>query len=142
MYIRHGQAWWSELFGDNHWRRLMIGRHGDRGTFEYFLRELGYGVWPLVALVLPALAGAFWGARRPTNGGGCCCASGRSGVVTAYALVSLSMTKFHHYILPALPGLGILLGLSGWTICWIAARARRATRAAGGAGRACRCWRW
>ena len=30
--------------------------------------------------------------------------------VAGYALVSLSMTKFHHYILPALPGLAIALG--------------------------------
>ena len=110
MYVRHGQAWLSELFGDNHWRRLMIGRHGDRGTFEYFLRELGYGVWPLVALVPAALAGAVWGAPRTRAAAGCC-ASERSGSSSAYALVSLSMTKFHHYILPALPGLGIMLGL-------------------------------
>jgi 4-amino-4-deoxy-L-arabinose transferase-like glycosyltransferase len=30
--------------------------------------------------------------------------------VAAYAVVSLSMTKFHHYILPALPGLAICVG--------------------------------
>ena len=30
--------------------------------------------------------------------------------VSAYAVVSLSMTKFHHYILPALPGLALVLG--------------------------------
>jgi hypothetical protein len=30
--------------------------------------------------------------------------------VSAYALVSLSVTKFHHYILPALPGLAIAIG--------------------------------
>jgi 4-amino-4-deoxy-L-arabinose transferase-like glycosyltransferase len=36
MYIRHGGPWWNELFGDNHWRRMVLGRHGDRGTFEYF----------------------------------------------------------------------------------------------------------
>ncbi len=30
--------------------------------------------------------------------------------VTAYVVVSLSMTKFHHYLLPALPGLGIVIG--------------------------------
>jgi 4-amino-4-deoxy-L-arabinose transferase-like glycosyltransferase len=110
MYVRHGQAWLSELFGDNHWRRLMIGRHGDRGTFEYFLREMGYGVWPLVALVPAALAGAFWGA--PVDPGRrVLLRFAAVWCVTGYALVSLSMTKFHHYILPALPGLGILLGL-------------------------------
>ena len=30
--------------------------------------------------------------------------------VAAYALVSLSMTKFHHYVLPAIPGLAIVIG--------------------------------
>ncbi|HEX4407083.1 MAG TPA: glycosyltransferase family 39 protein, partial [Polyangia bacterium] len=39
MLIIHGKPFWDELYGDNHWRRLVVGRHGDRGTFEYFLRE-------------------------------------------------------------------------------------------------------
>ncbi|MEO8214402.1 MAG: glycosyltransferase family 39 protein, partial [Myxococcales bacterium] len=30
MIIRHGWAFWNELFGDNHWRRMVLGRHGDR----------------------------------------------------------------------------------------------------------------
>ena len=30
--------------------------------------------------------------------------------VSAYAVVSLSITKFHHYILPALPGLALVIG--------------------------------
>ena len=47
MLVRHGKPFWDELYGDNHWRRLVVGRHGDRGTFEYFLRELGYARAPL-----------------------------------------------------------------------------------------------
>lgn len=109
MIIRHGWAFWNELFGDNHWRRMMLGRHGDRGTFEYFLRELGYGVLPWVALAPAALAGMVM--RKAENAqkqaiywlGGIWC-------VAAYALVSLSMTKFHHYVLPAIPGLAIVVG--------------------------------
>jgi hypothetical protein len=30
--------------------------------------------------------------------------------VAAYAMVSMSMTKFHHYVLPAVPGLAICIG--------------------------------
>jgi 4-amino-4-deoxy-L-arabinose transferase-like glycosyltransferase len=106
MYIRHGAPWWNELFGDNHWNRMMIGRHGDTGSFEYFLRELGYGAWPWVALAPAALA---WAAsardhRRPVLW------LGVVWFVMAYSLVSASMTKFHHYILPAIPGLGIVVG--------------------------------
>jgi 4-amino-4-deoxy-L-arabinose transferase-like glycosyltransferase len=131
MLVRHGKPFWDELYGDNHWRRLVVGRHGDRGTFEYFLRELGYAVLPWIALAPAALAYAV---MRPVR------AVRRQGLfwfgaiwfVTAYALVSLSVTKFHHYILPALPGLAIAIG------CFlddlVGRRAGRAAAAAAVAG--------
>jgi 4-amino-4-deoxy-L-arabinose transferase-like glycosyltransferase len=111
MLLRHGLPFWNELFGDNHWRRMVIGRHGDRGSFEYFLRELGYGMWPWVALAPAALGWAVL--RRPAPG----LDARKQGViwlgaiwfVSAYAIVSLSMTKFHHYVLPAIPGLAIVV---------------------------------
>ncbi len=125
MLVRHGLPFWNELYGDNHWRRLMTGRHGDRGSFEYFIRELGYGVYPWILLAPSALA---WVAmrifRRESAGAGATPALaatatdkrrdilwfGAIWLVAGYALVSLSMTKFHHYILPALPGLAIAIG--------------------------------
>src|SRR5688572_28873816 len=58
MLVRHGRPFWDELYGDNHWRRLVLGRHGDRGTFEYFVRELGYAVLPWIAIAPAALAAA------------------------------------------------------------------------------------
>jgi 4-amino-4-deoxy-L-arabinose transferase-like glycosyltransferase len=118
MLIRHGTPFWSELFGDNHWRRMVIGRHGDRGTFEYFLRELGYGMWPWVVLAPAALG---WAVLRPSalaavpEGGADWRKQqliwlGAIWFVSSYAVVSLSMTKFHHYVLPAIPGLAIVVG--------------------------------
>jgi 4-amino-4-deoxy-L-arabinose transferase-like glycosyltransferase len=108
MLVRHGFPFWDELYGDNHWRRLVMGRHGDRGTFEYFLRELGYAVLPWVALVPAALAAMAMRRVRDAR---------RQGIVwfgviwfvAGYTLVSMSMTKFHHYILPALPGLAMVV---------------------------------
>ncbi len=120
MVIRHGGAFWNELFGDNHWRRMVIGRHGDRGTFEYFVRELGYGLLPWIALAPAALAWSVMRVRRTGPG-----PEGKGDgqdrkqdiirlgaiwFVAGYALVSLSMTKFHHYVLPAIPGMAIVVG--------------------------------
>ena len=123
MLIRHGGAFWNELFGDNHWRRMVIGRHGDRGTFEYFVRELGYGA---AALDRARAGGARLGRaarrarrrRRRRPRGVDAAEAAQQGIfwlgaiwfVAGYALVSLSMTKFHHYVLPAIPGLAIVIG--------------------------------
>ena len=99
---------------------MVIGRHGDRGTFEYFVRELGYGLLPWIALAPAALGWAVMRGRRPPAAAGAPtrprrasrASSGwaRSGSSSAYAVVSLSMTKFHHYVLPAIPGLAIVVG--------------------------------
>jgi 4-amino-4-deoxy-L-arabinose transferase-like glycosyltransferase len=121
MLVRHGFPFWNELYGDNHWRRLVLGRHGDRGSFEYFIRELGYGVFPWIALAPSALA---WVVMRPFRQVSQAGAPNETTIskrrevlrfgaiwfVAGYAVVSLSMTKFHHYILPALPGLAIVVG--------------------------------
>jgi len=138
MLVRHGRAFWDELYGDNHWRRLVIGRHGDRGGFEYFIRELGYAVLPWIAIAPAAIGAAVLRRVRRTGaagaGGGAAsdAETRRQGIfwfgaiwfVAGYAVVSMSVTKFHHYILPALPGLAIAIGCFLDDIV-----ARRATRA-------------
>jgi 4-amino-4-deoxy-L-arabinose transferase-like glycosyltransferase len=122
MLVRHGFPFWNELYGDNHWRRLVTGRHGDRGTFEYFIRELGYGLYPWILFAPSAIT---WVVMRPfgrnvpgENAGASAAVDKRRDIlwfgaiwfVSGWALVSFSMTKFHHYILPALPGLAIAMG--------------------------------
>jgi 4-amino-4-deoxy-L-arabinose transferase-like glycosyltransferase len=123
MLVRHGRPFWDELYGDNHWRRLVLGRHGDRGSFEYFVRELGYAILPWIALAPAALGAAVMRRVRGMSGaaGGAApdaAETRKQGIfwfgaiwfVAAYALVSMSVTKFHHYILPAIPGLAIAIG--------------------------------
>jgi len=109
MFERHGMPFWNELFGDNHWRRMVLGRHGDRGNFDYFMRELGYALLPWVAIAPAALVTMVMRRAEDTR---------RQAVywlgaiwfVAGYAVVSMSMTKFHHYVLPAIPGLAIVIG--------------------------------
>jgi 4-amino-4-deoxy-L-arabinose transferase-like glycosyltransferase len=140
MIIRHGWAFWNELFGDNHWRRMVLGRHGDRGTFEYFLKELGYALWPWVAVAPAAL---LWAVSRRRPATPTVAETRRQGIfwlgaiwfVSAYALVSMSMTKFHHYVLPAIPGLAICIG------CFLDDLLARSQRAVdGAAGGVSRLW--
>ena len=109
MLIRHWIGFWNEFIGDNYVRRAE-GRHGDRGTFEYYLQYIGYGMFPWSGIVTVGGALALKRLRQ----------SSARAQLTAYALtwflVELTVmtvvnTKFHHYILPALPALAILAGL-------------------------------
>ncbi len=115
MVARHGAAFWMELIGDNYVHRAQ-GRHGDRGTFEYYLRQLGAGLFPWSRVVAAALlqVGRWMRgddgskerqARRQLT------ALCLSWFVIDFAIVTIVNTKFHHYILPALPALAILAGL-------------------------------
>jgi 4-amino-4-deoxy-L-arabinose transferase-like glycosyltransferase len=101
MQVRHGAAFWRELIGDNYLHRAM-GRSGDRGTFEYYVPWIGYGTFPWSGFVALGVLRAL---GRPRT------------ALAAFALVwatvdvvtvTLVATKFHHYVLPALPAFAIL----------------------------------
>jgi len=109
MLIRHGAPFWMEFIGDNYVHRAE-GRHGDRGTFEYYLQYLGYGMFPWSGI---ATVGAALGLTKLRD------KSPRAQLIgfaivwflVEFTTVSLVNTKFHHYILPALPALAILAAL-------------------------------
>jgi 4-amino-4-deoxy-L-arabinose transferase-like glycosyltransferase len=105
MHVRHGMAFWRELIGDNYLNRAT-GRSGDRGTFEYYLPWIGYGTFPWCGLVAVGVLRAFATPRRALA------AFALVWAVVDVATVTLVTTKFHHYIVPALPALAILAGLA------------------------------
>ncbi|HLU65786.1 MAG TPA: glycosyltransferase family 39 protein [Kofleriaceae bacterium] len=135
IYFKAGRPWVKYYFG-YHWRsRVSSGAHGDRGTFDYFSSVLGVGTWPWGVLIPAALAavlvGAFRGARSGARGG----ARGDEvrllvGIwaIVAVALFCYSTTKFHHYILPAVPALAILVAF--WLDEVLAGRGGRVALAA------------
>jgi 4-amino-4-deoxy-L-arabinose transferase-like glycosyltransferase len=109
MLIRHGMGFWNEFIGDNYVHRAG-GRHGDRGTFEYYIQYVFYGMFPWSGIV--TLGGLFsfrWlrtdDKRRALAG------YALIWFISEFTVMSLVNTKFHHYILPALPALAILGGL-------------------------------
>jgi len=92
----------------------ILNRAGDGsvdksyGTFEHYTQQLGYGLWLWAALVPPALAAAFTRATAKTR-------EGRVRflialwVIAGTTLFAIVQTKFHHYILPVVPALGVLV---------------------------------
>jgi 4-amino-4-deoxy-L-arabinose transferase-like glycosyltransferase len=97
----------------DHFKRLGEGVHTTTpgGTFDYFVRELGFGVFPWVA-ALPGALGelARVRLRDRTRRDDVLLFAGLWAVVT-YVLMSFSATKFHHYVFPAVPALAILCAL-------------------------------
>jgi hypothetical protein len=110
-WFKDGRGWAREYFMYHWFDRLSQGVHGDRGTFDYYSSILGVGMWPWVAL-LPAALVAILAARRARAGqrddGGIRLLIGVWAIVGA-AFFAITKTKFHHYILPVVPPLAILI---------------------------------
>jgi 4-amino-4-deoxy-L-arabinose transferase-like glycosyltransferase len=109
MLIRHGAPFWMEFIGDNYVHRAQ-GRHGDRGSFEYYLQYLGYGMFPWSGI---ATVGSVLGLTKLRDKSPRAQLIGFSIVwfLVEFSTVSLVNTKFHHYILPALPAVAVLTGV-------------------------------
>jgi 4-amino-4-deoxy-L-arabinose transferase-like glycosyltransferase len=115
MYVRHGAGFTNRLFVHDHLNRLTKGVHGDTGAIEYFAEQLGYGLFPWIALAPLALGSWLLLARDP--GSDPDAQRRRDSAVliglwfaSAFTLYSAMITKFHHYILPAVPPAAILIG--------------------------------
>jgi 4-amino-4-deoxy-L-arabinose transferase-like glycosyltransferase len=109
MHIRHGAPFWRELIGDNYLNRAT-GRSGDRGTFEYYVPWIGYGMFPWSGFAVLGILRGLGDPRRALA------ALALVWAAVDVATVTLVTTKFHHYALPALPALAILtaLALDDW----------------------------
>ena len=96
----------------DHLKRLGEGVHTTTpgGSFDYFVKQLGFGLFPWVAAV-PGALGELARVRLAgrTRRDDVVLFAGLWALVT-YVLMSLSATKFHHYIFPAVPAFAILCG--------------------------------
>lgn len=120
----HHPEWVNRFIYHDHINRLFTGVHStDDGAFEYFFQWIGYGLFPLVALVpLSLLIGLHWGVRplKGDEGDEVDEQKRLSPLVkltTLWAIIGIALftkssTKFHHYIFPVLPALSILVGLA------------------------------
>jgi 4-amino-4-deoxy-L-arabinose transferase-like glycosyltransferase len=116
MYGRLGPFFTDRLLIHDHLNRLASGVHGDTGTIQYFLWQLGYGAFPWVALFPLAFAAFAYLTPAASEEPGAN-VQRRSAMLLAlwaagaFALFNAMVTKFHHYIFPAVPPLALLTGL-------------------------------
>ncbi|HKQ67732.1 MAG TPA: glycosyltransferase family 39 protein [Polyangiaceae bacterium] len=115
MYIRHGQPFTDRLIFHDMYKRAMTHVHdtneGDDVSFRFYIWQLGYALFPWTGLVP---AGLVWWTRRRDD------AEGGQGDVSvflamwfvfAFGLFTAMLTKFHHYIFPAVPPAAMLTGI-------------------------------
>ena len=108
MYLKEGAAFVREYFVTHLINRAAVGVFGERGTFEFYLSQLGYGMW-LWAALLPVAVTWLAVTVTPSTREGRVRLMVTIWAITTVAFFSLVQTKFHHYILPAVPALGIIV---------------------------------
>lgn len=114
MLIRHTDRFWQRFFIHDHFKRFGSGVHQiDTGSIEHFIRWLGYGLYPWSAFI-PASVGYLLSGRALEMDDD----RGRATFMLilwatiAFTLFTISSTKFHHYIFPAVPPLAMLVALA------------------------------
>ncbi|HLL23904.1 MAG TPA: hypothetical protein VK427_17320, partial [Kofleriaceae bacterium] len=92
----------------------ILNRAGDGsvdkslGTFAYYTSQIGHGMWIWAALLPAALAVTFMRSNRETREGRVRFLVGIWAIVAMFVFCFVQ-TKFHHYILPAIPPLGLVV---------------------------------
>jgi 4-amino-4-deoxy-L-arabinose transferase-like glycosyltransferase len=108
MYLKEGVRFVEEYVFTHILNRAAVGVDNSPGTFGYYTSVIGHGMWMWGALVPPALGASLLRARNDTR-------EGRVRfMVTLWAICAITFffivqTKFHHYILPSIPALGLLV---------------------------------
>jgi 4-amino-4-deoxy-L-arabinose transferase-like glycosyltransferase len=108
MVLKDGRPWISEYFGHHWFKRAGKGVHGETGTFNFFAQQMGIGMWPWVALLPAAIYSALhrgvarWREDRVRL-------AMTLWAIGGFAFFAMVETKFHHYVLPAVPAFGVLI---------------------------------
>ncbi|GMV39219.1 MAG: hypothetical protein AMXMBFR64_09350 [Myxococcales bacterium] len=112
MFAKFGMPYYTRFFIHDHFNRIGAGVHQiDTGTFEHFIKWLGFGMFPWVAFVPFAFAAFARFRVRDASPEVLLKLFLFLWFFLSFTLFTLSSTKFHHYIFPALPPLAILVAL-------------------------------
>ena len=112
LHDDEGKTFFQRFFLHDHLYRLASGVHGDRGTFAYFIKQLGLGTHPWFPFMIwGGLRSAARLDRKSLDREGRVELFVFLWALACYGLYSLSVTKFHHYALPAVPAMSVLAAL-------------------------------
>jgi hypothetical protein len=115
MYARHGNQFVERLLMHDMYKRAFSHVHdtnvGDDTSFRYYIWQLGYGVFPWTGIAAAGLLG--WLRPRRDDQDSAADANAFFGLwfLAAFAMFTVSLTKFHHYVFPAAPPLAALAGV-------------------------------
>lgn len=108
MWLKEGVRFIDEYLFTHILNRAAADPDKSLGTFEYYTSQIGHGMWLWAALLPPAIAAGILRARTDNREGRVRFLIGLW-AICAVAVFSLVQTKFHHYILPAVPAFAILV---------------------------------
>ncbi len=115
MVLRHGEAFPMRLLVHDMYKRAFEQVHhvnpGIDLSLTYYVWQLGYGLFPWTGF---CAAGLLWWLRTGDSSSD---GKAQSSVflalwfIAAFGLFSITLTKYHHYILPAVPPAALLAGV-------------------------------
>ena len=115
MYVRHGAPFTDRLLFHDMYKRAFVHVHdtntGDDVSFRYYVWQLGYGLFPWTGL---SAGGLLWWLRRADrsrDGEGDLASLMMAWFLAAFGMFTITLTKFHHYILPLVPATAVLTGV-------------------------------
>ncbi len=111
IFLKDGMPWIHEYVNEHLFNRAFKGvfQTPDMpGTFHFFFNQLGIGMWPWVGFMPAALVGFASMGRAKTVEDKVRLLIGIWAII-AFTFFSMIPTKFHHYILPAVPALATLI---------------------------------
>jgi 4-amino-4-deoxy-L-arabinose transferase-like glycosyltransferase len=115
MFVRHGPPFIDRLIMHDMYKRAFVHVHdtnqGDDTSFRYYVWQLGYGLFPWTGL---SAGGLLWWLRRgdrSRGGEGDLASFMMAWCLAAFGMFTITLTKFHHYILPLVPATAALTGV-------------------------------
>lgn len=115
MYMRHGPPFTDRLLFHDMYKRAFVHVHdtntGDDVSFRYYVWQLGYGLFPWAGF---GAAGLVWWLRFKNEA-----EDAQAEVLAfmmlwftiAFAMFTITLTKFHHYALPTVPPIAAVTGV-------------------------------